>query len=122
MSGPSPTEIIAQWADAAAAAAGAGEVCEENLRALLGPQLGPALIWRQAQESYHVLLDRLAPVGLPLVVKLVVPLAPSVELDVNPPIARHIDRDLDLTTPPSLVVHPPIVRRDWEPLRNTAGR
>lgn len=116
MNGPtSPTEIVGAWADEAAGTAARGDVCEENLRALLRDDYDPARAWSHARAAYLTLLERLATVDSPLVLKLIVPLAPRRALEVVPPSLEQIEAEVDCRgTPPMLVVHPPLFQRSWE--------
>jgi hypothetical protein len=60
------------------------------------------------------MLARLRSADLPLVLKLIVPLTSKVELELVPPRVSEIEHDVDRERPPSLVVHRPMFRRDWE--------
>jgi hypothetical protein len=106
-------DAIGAWADAAAAAAARGAVCDENLCALLDAGYEPGLAWEQARTSFQLVLDRLRCAPASLAVKLVVPLR-SAHGAGAPPAEGAIATELDDAIPPSLVIHPPGDVPGWE--------
>lgn len=115
MSGRSRTDGLVQaWAERSAAAAGDGDVCEENLCALLAAEYDSDRAWLHAVDAYSVVLATLSRFEGSL--KLIVRLTPRPYLDIEGP-AADVESEIDTATEPapSLVIHALAPRRYWEP-------
>lgn len=115
MTGAFPTEALTTWVDRSVSASEHGEVCEENLRALLRDMYVPAEAWPLAVTCFSSVLARVANARSSLRSKLIVPLRPRLHLETRPPKAADVQGDVHRKLAPSLVIHAPIPQREWEP-------
>lgn len=104
---------LGEWAREAVGRAARGEVSDENLRALLGPAFEAGDPWDQARAAFAAVIGEIGRADRPAVGKLILPLEPRDTLVPELPDLMTISGQVDRRTPPSLVVHPPLVRRDW---------
>lgn len=112
MAGRRPlNDRLDRWLDGAVEAVSRGTWSEENVWALLGEEeFSPGRAWEDARTCFLTLLERLAAVEAPLVVRLVVHLRPVAGLDVTLPGLTGLDEQMDRTYPPNLFVSAPLFR------------
>jgi hypothetical protein len=101
---------IIGWARRAVRLAADGAVEEENLAHLLGDSYERRSAWTHARRAYTLLLELRS--GEPeLVLKLIVPLRQTLELELVPPAHASWPDDVHDRSPPMLVIHRPVPNR-----------
>jgi hypothetical protein len=98
---------VHEWLDDRAASFQRGEVHEENLRYLLGPDFVPEQGWQQGVVCFEQVVHAGRGWRERLVTRLVVPLTDAASLVAEPIHGDTIAAQVCQTTPPSLVVMPP---------------
>jgi hypothetical protein len=97
---------IAGWLERRSASFAVGRAHDENLAYLLRQDYVPALGWDLSRDVFRSVVTALAEVDECLLIRAIVPLIDRDELDMDPVDSAAIEHQLDVLTPPMIVVMP----------------